>query len=63
MINYNDPLRLAEEIQDGRINDSDPRMASPVDINDGYRCLEAFGNDLSLEDTPLVDMDDLLIMA
>ena len=63
MINYNDPLRLAEEIQGGGISDSDPRTASPVNMIDGYRCLEALGDDLSLEDTPLIDMDDLLIMS
>ena len=63
MINYNDPLRLAEEIQGSRISDSDPRTANPVHMIDGYRCLEALGDDLSLEDTPLIDMDDLLITA
>jgi hypothetical protein len=29
-------------------------------VGDGFRCLETFGDDLSLEDTPLIDMDDLL---
>ena len=63
MFNYNDPLRLAEETQGGHIGDSASRTTIPLDMIDGYRCLEAFGDDLSLEDTPLIDMDDLLITA
>ena len=60
MFNYNDPLRLVEETQGG---DSASRTTIPLHMIDGYRCLEAFGDDLSLEDTPLIDMDDLLITA
>ncbi len=29
-------------------------------LGDGYRCLETVGDDLSLEDALLVDMDDFL---
>ena len=60
MNNYNDPLRLAEEIQGVQNNDNASTMAIPLHMIDGYRCLQAFGDDLSLEDTPLVDMEDLL---
>ncbi len=28
--------------------------------DDGYRCLAAFGDDLSLTDAPLLELDDLL---
>ena len=61
MFNYNDPLQLAEETQGGHIGDSASRTTIPLHMIDGYRCLEAIGDDLSLEDTPLIDMDDLLI--
>ena len=60
MISYNDPLRLAEENQGTQVNDSTSTTAIPLHMIDGYRCLQAFGDDLSLEDTPLVDMEDLL---
>ena len=61
MIDYNDPLRLAEEIQGTQVNDSASTTAIPLHMIDGYSCLQAFGDDLSLEDAPLVEMDDFVL--
>jgi len=60
MIDYNGPLRLTEEIQGGQVSDSASTTTIPLHMIDGYSCLQAFGDDLSLEDTPLVDMEDLI---
>ena len=61
MLNYNDPLRHAEEIQGGQIGDSLSGGGLSFHNIDGYQCLEAFGDDLSLEDALLIDTDDLLM--
>ena len=63
MFNYIDPLRLAEETLGSHTGDSTSRVAMPQHMSDGYRCLQTFGDDLSLEDTLLIDMDDLIITA
>ena len=60
MLMHDDPTKFAEEsllIRDGAM--SLETAGFPVG-EDGYRCLEACGDDLSLENTPLIDMDDLL---
>ena len=63
MISYNDPLRLDEETHGDHIADGAARTAISQHMRDGYRCLQALGDDLSLEDTALIDTDDLLITA
>lgn len=60
MLMRDDPLKFADDAalpQDGGIA---LEAALSLHDDDGYRCLEALGDDLSLENTPLVDMDDLL---
>ena len=61
MLNYNDPLRHVEDIQGGQIGDSPLGGGVPLHNIDGYQCLEAFGDDLTLEDALLIDTDDLLM--
>ncbi|MBM08309.1 MAG: hypothetical protein CMF69_01830 [Magnetovibrio sp.] len=63
MLKHIDPLRLAEEIQESQVGERADFGIFSSNSSDGFQCLEAFGDDLSLEDDPLLDTDDLLITA
>tara|TARA_B100001250_G_scaffold307604_1_gene269442 strand:- start:46 stop:237 length:192 start_codon:yes stop_codon:yes gene_type:complete len=63
MFKHNDPLRLADEIQEPQNSDGMYAGSAQLSSIDGFQCLEAFGDDLSLEDSPLLDMEDLLLTA
>ena len=59
MLMHNNPRRYAEDIL---VAQGDDANSTPVLHSfDGYQCLEAFGDDLSLEDAPLVEVDDFLL--
>ena len=63
MVNEIDPLRFTEERQASHNKDSAFEFGLAMNNVDGYRCLEAFGDDLSLEDATLIETDDLLMTA
>ena len=59
MLMHNNPRRYAEDILAAQGDDTNSTLA--LHSFDGYQCLEAFGDDLSLEDAPLVEMDDFVL--
>ena len=61
MLMHDDTMKFGDDGQGTLSDDSLFKAALFQQTGDGYQCLEALGDDLSLEDTRLVDMDDLLL--